>query len=63
MYVCVCHSVTDSEIRQAVEKGACSLYEVQCDLPVAAGCGRCEEFACALVQEHLQRLGTLKKVA
>jgi bacterioferritin-associated ferredoxin len=61
MYVCICHSVTDGEIREAVERGAGSLYEVQCQLPVAAGCGRCEEFACALVEEHLQRVRVAEK--
>jgi bacterioferritin-associated ferredoxin len=57
MYVCICHSVTDQEIRQAVERGAGSLYEVQCELPVGSGCGCCAEFASALVEEHLQRCG------
>jgi bacterioferritin-associated ferredoxin len=61
MYVCVCHSVTDREICEAVERGAGSLYEVQCELPVAASCGRCAEFACSLVEEHLQRLGAREK--
>ena len=57
MYVCICHSVTDGEIREAVDRGAGSLYEVQCELPVGSCCGRCAEFAGALVEEHLQRIG------
>jgi bacterioferritin-associated ferredoxin len=64
MYVCICHSVTDTQIRQAVERGAGSLYEVQCELPVGAGCGCCAQYACELVEEHRQRLGLgEKKVA
>lgn len=55
MYVCVCHAVTDREIRTAVDLGARSLYEVQCSLPVASCCGRCEETAREVVDEHLGR--------
>ncbi len=53
MYVCVCHAVTDHAIREAVDHGARSLYEVQCSLPVASCCGRCEDAARQVVDEHL----------
>jgi bacterioferritin-associated ferredoxin len=53
MYVCVCHAVTDREIRKAVDEGATSLFEVQCRLPVGSCCGRCQETAQQLVDEHL----------
>jgi bacterioferritin-associated ferredoxin len=29
MYVCVCHAISDRQIREAVERGAESLSEVQ----------------------------------
>lgn len=54
MYVCVCHTVTDREIREAVDSGASSLFEVQCRLPVGSCCGRCEETAQQVVDEHLR---------
>ena len=53
MYVCVCNAVTDRAIREVVDRGACSLYEVQCQLPVASCCGRCEETAIQVVNEQL----------
>lgn len=53
MYVCVCHAVTDNQIREAVDCGAGSLFDVQCQLPVASCCGRCEETAKQVVDEHL----------
>jgi len=53
MYVCVCHAVTDRQIRAAVDLGASSLSEVQCQLPVASCCGHCEETARQVVDEHL----------
>ncbi|MBX7059810.1 MAG: (2Fe-2S)-binding protein [Leptospirales bacterium] len=52
MYVCVCHAVTDGEIRKAVEGGASTLREVQASLPVGARCGACLDFAEHLVDEH-----------
>jgi bacterioferritin-associated ferredoxin len=51
MYVCVCHAVTDRDIREEVERGACSLFDVQCRLPVASCCGRCEETARQVIDE------------
>jgi bacterioferritin-associated ferredoxin len=55
MYVCVCNAVTDRAIREVVDRGAESLFEVQCQLPVASCCGRCEETACQIVDEHLRK--------
>jgi bacterioferritin-associated ferredoxin len=55
MYVCICHAVTDGEIRKAVDSGAGSLCDVQNQLPVGSGCGRCQDVACAIVEEQVQR--------
>jgi len=54
MYVCVCHAVSDREIREAVDRGARSLFEVQCQLPVGSCCGRCADTASQVVSEQLQ---------
>ena len=45
MYVCVCHAISDRQIREVVNRGAGSLDEVQAHLPVASCCGSCEESA------------------
>ncbi len=55
MYVCVCHGVTDRAIREAVDDGATSLYDVQCTLAVASCCGRCEDSARQVVDEHIEK--------
>ncbi len=53
MYVCICHAVTDKDIRKAVDGGACSLFDVQNELPVGSCCGSCEDTAQSLVEEYL----------
>jgi bacterioferritin-associated ferredoxin len=55
MYVCICNAVTDRDIRRVVDKGARSLFEVQCHLPVGSCCGRCQDEARNVVDEHLQK--------
>jgi bacterioferritin-associated ferredoxin len=54
MYVCVCNAVSDRQIRDAVDHGARTLFEVQCQLPVGACCGRCEDTASKVVSEQLE---------
>ncbi|PTQ90693.1 (2Fe-2S)-binding protein [Agitococcus lubricus] len=41
MFVCVCHAVTDKQIKQAVEAGCCSYREVRDCLQTGTTCGRC----------------------
>ena len=55
MYVCVCNAVTDRDIREEVERGASSLFDVQCRLPVASCCGRCEDTARQVIDEQVAK--------
>jgi bacterioferritin-associated ferredoxin len=41
MDVCVCHAVTDAQIRQAAQDGAQTLRDLRRDLGVTRDCGRC----------------------
>lgn len=41
MYVCLCHAVTDRQIKQVVSEGVCSLRQVQLCLRVGTNCGKC----------------------
>ncbi|HWP94533.1 MAG TPA: bacterioferritin-associated ferredoxin [Gammaproteobacteria bacterium] len=54
MYVCVCHAVTDREIRAAVDDGLCTLRELADTLGVATGCGKCARLARELIDARLR---------
>jgi bacterioferritin-associated ferredoxin len=56
MYVCVCHAISDRQIREVVNRGAASLDEVQIHLPVASCCGRCEDTAREVIDLQLANL-------
>jgi bacterioferritin-associated ferredoxin len=57
MYICVCHAISDRQIREAVDRGAESLCEVQAYLPVASCCGRCEDSARQVIESHVESAG------
>ena len=51
MYVCICKSITDTQIRRAAAKGVDNLYELREQLGVAAGCGTCASMAQDILNE------------
>lgn len=53
MYVCICHRVTDGEIRRAVASGIASVEGLGSQLGVGTGCGRCVECAGRVLREAL----------
>ena len=53
MYVCLCNGISDRQIREVVDRGAASLPEVQCYLPVANCCGCCEDTAQQVIQYQI----------
>jgi bacterioferritin-associated ferredoxin len=51
MYVCICHSVTDRQIREAAAGGAATLEELQHLLGIGSSCGKCLSCACQVLDE------------
>lgn len=51
MYVCVCHAVTDRQMRQAAAEGVCSLRGLRESLGLGSGCGRCIPEARRLLEQ------------
>ncbi len=41
MYLCICKSVSDQQIRQAVEQGARTVGDLSIQLGVGRDCGKC----------------------
>ncbi|PLX63085.1 (2Fe-2S)-binding protein [Sedimenticola selenatireducens] len=54
MYVCICHGVTDKDIRAAANNGANSLEALGEQLNVATCCGRCADCARSVLLEVIQ---------
>lgn len=51
MYVCICNSVTDKQIRRAAAKGVDNLLELREALGVASCCGGCADTAESILNE------------
>lgn len=51
MYVCLCHGVTDRDIRRAAEEGCSSVRQLGKELGVGQQCGRCASTARAILRE------------
>ncbi|KAA2284332.1 (2Fe-2S)-binding protein [Arenimonas fontis] len=51
MYVCICHGVTDQDIREAAGAGCASVSELAMRTGLGTGCGTCGELAGALLAE------------
>ena len=53
MYVCICNSVTDRQIREAVAQGYDSMAKLRNELKVASCCGKCESCARQVLSDCL----------
>lgn len=51
MYVCVCHAVTDRDIKRAAANGARTVRDLRESLEVTKSCGRCAQCAHACLKE------------
>ena len=56
MYVCLCHGVTDGQIREAIYEGCCSYRDVRDSLGVGTQCGKCACLAKQVVRDTLDEL-------
>ena len=55
MYICLCKAVTDSQIREAVAKGATQFGQVRKELNLASQCGKCGVLAREVFDESIER--------
>ncbi|SDS50977.1 bacterioferritin-associated ferredoxin [Halopseudomonas litoralis] len=52
MYVCLCKGITDTQIRDAVTDGACSMRDLRERLDVANQCGKCGRDCKSIISEY-----------
>jgi len=50
MYVCVCHALTDRDVREAGTQGAMSHDQVFAHFGVQSRCGRCTGTMCRMLE-------------
>ena len=53
MYVCVCNAVTDSDIRDAVDNGVCTIRQLRQKTGCTSTCGSCKEMAVEILQQSI----------
>ena len=58
MIVCLCHRVSDRDIRSSACSGCADFDELQDILRVGTGCGACAECAREVFREALSSAGT-----
>ena len=63
MYVCLCHAVTEDDIRDAVRQGAGGLAELRERLSLATSCGACVSEARACLDRELDKVYAAQKEA
>ncbi|WP_395110870.1 bacterioferritin-associated ferredoxin [Actinomadura sp. SCN-SB] len=52
MYVCICHAVTEDDVRGCMAAGVCSAKEIKAACGMTPGCGSCTRRLYALISEH-----------
>jgi bacterioferritin-associated ferredoxin len=57
MYICICHAVTDTDIRDAVDNGVSSFSELSFKTGCSTQCGSCLSRAREVMDKALQAKG------
>ncbi|MBD1391351.1 (2Fe-2S)-binding protein [Neiella sp. HB171785] len=58
MYVCLCHGITDKDIREAVAGGATRMSEIKRTLKASTQCGSCAMQTAAVLRDELAKIDT-----
>ena len=60
MYICICHAVTDSAIREAVDRGVGNFRDLSFETGCGTQCGSCVKLAREVLDDELARTGAPK---
>jgi bacterioferritin-associated ferredoxin len=55
MYICICNSVTETDIKKAVKNGANCLHHLETELGVSNQCGSCRCEAVVCLERSLEK--------
>jgi bacterioferritin-associated ferredoxin len=55
MYICICKSITDTQIRAAADAGFNSLGKLKKKYGLASCCGSCVEMTQAILNDNTQK--------
>jgi bacterioferritin-associated ferredoxin len=54
MFVCICHAVSDAEVKAAIDAGATSVAAVTRACKAGGDCGQCHEQIAGLIGERVE---------
>lgn len=63
MFVCICHGITDKQIKQAVHQGCETLADLKKQHGVASECGKCAKMAKTIINKELALTASYYQVA
>lgn len=63
MYVCVCKSISDKQVKEAISNGASTVEDLASSLGISTQCGRCHSFANTFLQTSTPILESSVKAA
>ena len=52
MYVCICNQVTDTQLREEIERGAQTVRQLRENLGVTNQCGKCGTCVKQCIKDH-----------
>ncbi|MEM7401812.1 MAG: (2Fe-2S)-binding protein [Pseudomonadota bacterium] len=52
MFICICNQVTDTQLREEIERGAETVRELKENLGVTNQCGKCGTCVKKCIKEH-----------
>jgi bacterioferritin-associated ferredoxin len=52
MYVCICHGISESQVRRAAEEGVRDVHELTMRTGAGSGCGGCLPLAAQILAEQ-----------
>lgn len=57
MYVCVCLAINQSEVEEAIQRGATTVGEVTRTCKAGGDCGACHGMIEEMIEDHLESVG------